>query len=159
MSKRHNSRCCPKNHSILLFFFNKPILQLECMNFRMFLPLYSIKRMENFYVETVIVVLCNVITFHLRVLVFSLLSFVINPSILIRILIYRLQMWIKMKNGAFKINNNEENIINPANLLSLRSTSLSSQGVDHKDRRLTRLITFSLLLLILYCILIHIWSL
>ncbi len=30
-------------------FLNKPILQMECMNSRMFLPLYCIKRMWNIY--------------------------------------------------------------------------------------------------------------
>ncbi len=54
-----------------------------------------------------------------------------------------------MQHSVFKISNNEENVINPANLLSLWSTLLSSQGVDHKDRRLAELITFSSLLLIL----------
>ncbi len=49
--------------------------------------------------------------------------------------IYRLQMWIKMQHSVFQISNNEENVINVTNLLSLWSTSLSSRGVDHKDRR------------------------
>ncbi len=49
--------------------------------------------------------------------------------------IYRLEMWIKMQHSVFKISNNEENIINLANLRPLWSTSLSSWGVDHKDRR------------------------
>ncbi len=45
--------------------------------------------------------------------------------------IYRLQMWIKMQYGVFKISNNDlENVINPANLVSLRSTPPSSQEVD-----------------------------
>ncbi len=64
-----------------------------------------------------------------------------------------------MQHSIFKISNNEENVINPANLLSLWFTPLSSRGVDHKDKRLSRLIMFSSLLLILneqYCILIHI---
>ncbi len=61
-------------------------------------------------------------------------------------------------NSVFKITNNDENVINPANLLSVWSTP---QVVDHKDWRLAKLITFSSLLLILNtlrCILIHIWS-
>ncbi len=41
-----------------------------------------------------------------------------------------------MQHGVFKICNNEENVINLANLLSLWSTSLSSQRIDHEDRRL-----------------------
>ncbi len=72
---------------------------------------------------------------------------------------FRLQ--IKMQHRMLKINNISENVINLANLLSLWSTPLSSRGVDHKDGRLARLITFSSLLLILNmlcCILIHIWS-
>ncbi len=48
-SKRNNSRCCPKNRSIHIFFCNKPILQLECTNPRMFLPLYSVKKTGNIY--------------------------------------------------------------------------------------------------------------
>ncbi len=40
-----------------------------------------------------------------------------------------------MQRSVFKINNNEENVINQADLLSLWPTPLSSQGVDHKDRR------------------------
>ncbi len=36
-------RYCPKNRWIF-FSPNKPILQLECMNSKMFLPLYSLKR-------------------------------------------------------------------------------------------------------------------
>ncbi len=54
---------------LFFFFFNKPTLQLECMNSRMFLQLYFIKRMGNSY--------RSVITF--TILVVSRQSFVINP--------------------------------------------------------------------------------
>ncbi len=47
-----------------------------------------------------------------------------------------------MQHGVFKISNNEEKIINPSNPLSLQFTPPSNRGVDHKDRRLARLITF-----------------
>ncbi len=66
---------------------------------------------------------------------------------------------MKLQHSAFKISNNEENIINPANLLSLWSALQLLSGVGHKDRRLVGLITYSSLLLILhtlYCILIRI---
>ncbi len=35
--------------SYFFFFLNKPILPMECINSRMFLPLYPIKRMGNIY--------------------------------------------------------------------------------------------------------------
>ncbi len=57
-------------------------------------------------------------------------------------------MCIKMQHGVFDISNNEEYVIHPANLLSLWSTALSNRRVDHKDRILAGLITFSSLLLI-----------
>ncbi len=40
-----------------------------------------------------------------------------------------------MQHSVFKVSNNEENVINPVNLLFLWSTPLSSQEVDYKDRR------------------------
>ncbi len=49
--------------------------------------------------------------------------------------IYQFQMCIKIQHSVFKISNNEENVINPANLLSLWSTPPSSRGIDHTDRR------------------------
>ncbi len=78
-----------------------------------------------------------------------------TPSILIWILhfgalwTYQLQMWIKMQHSIFKMRNDEENVINLANLLSLWSILWLLRGVDHKDRRLNEWITFSSLLLIL----------
>ncbi len=76
--------------------------------------------------------------------------------------IYEFQMYIKMQHSILNISNNEENVINPANPLSLYSTPVGSWGVDNKDRRLAELIKFySLLLLLLntLCyILFHIWS-
>ncbi len=38
-----------KSIQYFILFLNKPIRQLGCMNFGMFLPLYSIKGMENIY--------------------------------------------------------------------------------------------------------------
>ncbi len=76
-SKRNNSKCCPKNRKIVqyfFFFFNKPILQLEYMNSKMFLPLYSIKRMGNIYHRSV----TQCYTFSFLVLVLGLQSFLIN---------------------------------------------------------------------------------
>ncbi len=122
----------------MFFPLNKPIQQLECINSRMFSPLYSIKRMLH-----------NVITFNFPVLVFNLQSFVINPwcrsdNIIFRSEYciqcgssYRLQMWIKMQHSVLKVSNNEGNVINPANLPSLWSTPLGSQRITyHKDRTL-----------------------
>ncbi len=45
--------------------------------------------------------------------------------------IYRLQMQIKKQHSVVKISNNEENVIYPANRLSLWSTPLN---IDHKIR-------------------------
>ncbi len=72
--------------------------------------------------------------------------------------IYQLQMLVKMQHSVFRISNNEENI---TNLTISCSTPQLLKGVDHKGGRLTRLIAFSSLLLILNMlryILIHIWS-
>ncbi len=74
---------------------------------------------------------------------------------------YQLWMWIKIQHSFFKIGNNEENIINLVNLLSLWFILWLLRGIDHKDRRFVRLITFSSLLLILNILcytLIYIWS-
>ncbi len=55
---------------------------------------------------------------------------------------YWLQMLIKIKHSVFKISNNEENVINPANLLSLWSTEVINPAisylylVDHWDLNL-----------------------
>ncbi len=132
------------------FFFplNEPILQLECMNSRMFLSLYFIKRMGNIYWETFIIVLRNVITLNFSVLVFSL-EFCYRPVVPWSEYcghIYRLQMWIKMKVGIFKISDIEEDVIWLSPILMVFSSLL--RGVDCKDGRLVGLITFSSLLLI-----------
>ncbi len=94
--------------------------------------------------KTFIVVLQNIINFHFSVLVFYLQSFIINLWYLDLNIEFRgtTYVFIDIKSASkcnigsiFKMSNNEENIINPGNLLSLWSILPLLKGVDHKDRR------------------------
>ncbi len=58
-----------------------------------------------------------------------------------------------MQHSVFKISNNEENVINLENLLSLWSSPLNSQRVDHEDRRLATLIIFFIITHLKYAML------
>ncbi len=88
------------------FFLNKPILPLECMNSRMFLPLYSIERMGNIYRG---ITQC----FHLQFSCFGIqpTEYCFQPlvswskyCVLVHSgHIYRLQMWIKMQRSVLTL--------------------------------------------------------
>ncbi len=89
--------------------------KLECINSRMFLPLYSIKRMRNIYRG---VTQC----YHLQFSCFGVQSIefcyqpLVNWSEYCVLMhcrcTYWLQMWTKMQPSVFKMSNNKENVIN-----------------------------------------------